>query len=133
MESSKCNIAVIKNQSFEEHTWCNIDHMKGDRVLEVCIYRSTSSNTVNDDNIIGQSHEVYQRGWNQSCIDNGRLQLSGHKLDRWLSKYGSEQNLNFKFNEFVRDHHFKQHIMSLTRFRNDQSSILDLILTTEET
>ena len=118
-------------QPFESNTWCWVTPKQGKKVLVGCIYRSTSSSAVNDINMLVTL--------NLACDMAGgnRLLLMGDfnvpKIN-WITK---ETEIGAKlvdrdFLECVTDNILYQHVTMPTRFRGNERSTLDLILTQEE-
>ena len=118
-------------KTFESSTWCWVTPKQGKKVLVGCIYRSTSSSTVNDINMLTALNLA------NDMAGGNRLLLMGDfnvpKVD-WVSyeaKPGAKP-VDRDFLDCVTDNILYQHVKVPTRFRGTESSTLDLILTQEE-
>ena len=116
---------------FDSSSWCWVTPNKGKKVLVGCIYRSTSSSTINNDKLlklIGHANDI---------SGGSRLLLLGDfnvpYID-WVNRVPEPRarKIEKDFLESITDNLMYQHVMEHTRIRGPQKSTLDLILTKEE-
>ena len=118
-------------KSFESNTWCWVTPKQGKKVLVGCIYRSTSSSTVNDINMLLTINLA------SDMAGRNRLLLMGDfnvpKIN-WITKNTETgaKPIDRDFMDCVTDNILYQHVTTPTRFRGNERSTLDLILTQEE-
>ena len=121
----------LNSDNFESSTWCWIIEKNGKKILVGSVYRSTSSTAENNKRLISQIEKA-----NEIAGDNRLLILGDFNLPKidWVNnelKEGYEENEAEMLDVFS-DCLLHQHVRKLTRFRNNQSSTLDLIFTKEE-
>ena len=118
-------------KSFDSSTWCWITPKQGKKVLVGCVYRSTSSSTVNDNNMISAINIA-----NDMAGGNRLLLLGDFNVPKinWNTKKLKEgaKAIEREFLECVNENALYQHVTVPTRFRGNERSTLDLILTQEE-
>ena len=118
-------------QPFESNTWCWVTPKQGKKVLVGCVYRSTSSSAVNDINMLIALNLA------SDMAGANRLLLMGDfnvpKIN-WVTKdiEPGAKSIDKDFLESVNDNILYQHVTVPTRFRGNERSTLDLILTQEE-
>ena len=118
-------------KSFESSTWCWITPKQGKKVLVGCVYRSTSSSTANDINMLSAINIA------SDMAGGNRLLLLGDfnvpKIN-WKTKKleAGAKAIEREFLECVNENILYQHVTVPTRFRGNERSTLDLILTHEE-
>ena len=118
-------------KSFESNTWCWITPKQGKKVLVGCIYRSTSSSAVNDINMLLTLNLA------SDMAGGNRLLLLGDfnvpKINWKTNKLEpGAKAIERDFLDCITDNILYQHVTVPTRFRGNERSTLDLILTQEE-
>lgn len=124
-------VQVDFNSKFEEAVWTSIKLVDGDKLLEGCIYRSSSGTEDNDEELRKLLHEVSNKGYRHLLIMGG---FNYEKIcwNTW-STSSNESLIDFKFIECIRDCYPFQHVNKPTRGRiNQDPQVLDLILTNED-
>ena len=121
----------LNSDNFESSTWCWIIEKSGKKILVGSVYRSTSSTPANNKLLAKKIEKA-----NEIAGDNRLLILGDFNLPKvdWVNdelKEGFDENEATMFEVFS-DCFLHQHVKKLTRFRNDESSTLDLIFTKEE-
>lgn len=124
-------VDTITCEDFQESIWCRVKLRNSDSLIIGCIYRSPSSDSVNNDKLnmllkkvidFNDSHILIVGDFNYKDID-------------WPSRQSNTrcESDTSKFIESINDCYFYQHVLEPTRYRDGQHpSILDLILTNEE-
>ena len=118
-------------KAFESNTWCWVTPKQGKKVLVGCIYRSTSSSAINDINMLVTLNLA------SDIAGRNRLLLMGDfnvpKIN-WRTKEteAGAKPIDRDFLDCVKDNILYQHVTVPTRFRGNDRSTLDLILTQEE-
>ena len=121
----------LNSDNFESSTWCWIIEKNGKKILVGSVYRSTSSSALNNNRLIKKIEKA-----NEIAGDNRLLILGDFNLPNidWTTnelKEGFDEN-EANMHEVFSDCFLHQHVKKLTRFRNNESSTLDLIFTKEE-
>ena len=121
----------LSTQDFESSTWCWIVEKGGKKILVGSVYRSTAPDPDNDARMLqkieraceiaGENRILILGDFNVPRIDWQNLELMSEATAR------EEAMLNL-----MQDCFLYQHVKEPTRFRNEQESTLDLILTNEE-
>ena len=118
-------------QNFESNTWCWVTPKQGKKVLVGCIYRSTSSSKVNNDNMLKTLNKA-----SDMAVGNRLLLMGDFNVPKvnWKTKEleTGAKPVERDFLECVTDNILYQHITVPTRFRGNERSTLDLFLTQEE-
>ena len=103
----------------------------GDKLLEGCIYISSSGTEDNDEELRKLLHEVSNKGYRHLLIMGG-FNYGKICWNTW-STSSNESSIDFKFIECIRDCYLFQHVNKPTRGRfNQDPHVLDLILTNED-
>ena len=115
------------NYNFKEHMWCTYKTKNNENIIIGGIYRSGSSDDVNNDNLLdifkSEVFDSFDRAF--ICGD------FNYPTVRWDGTWSNDNNESFC--EAVRDGFFTQHINKPTRHREGQhSNILDLVFTRDE-
>ena len=121
----------LNTQDFESSAWCWIIEKGGKKILVGSVYRSTSSSAVNNRKLLEKLFKA-----NEVAGENRLLLLGDFNVPKidWTDKMlirGAEQ-IEAQFLDVINDCFLYQHVREATRFRNEESSILDLIFTKEE-
>ena len=121
----------LNSDSFESSTWCWIIEKNGKKILVGSVYRSTSSTSENNKLLAKKIEKA-----NEIAGDNRLLIMGDFNLPKvdWINnelREGYDENEANMFEVFS-DCFLHQHVKELTRFRNNESSTLDLIFTKEE-
>ena len=117
--------------NFEESVWASIKLVDGDELLIGCIYRSSSGNDTNNENLLKLLLEINKAKYSHLLI-MGDFNFEKINWDTW-STPSNESGIDFKFIECIRDSFLFQHVNKPTRARIDhEPHILDLVLTNEE-
>ena len=121
----------LNTNDFESSTWCWVIEKGGKKILVGSVYRSTSSTAQNNRQLLNKIIKA------NNIAGENRLLLLGDfnvpKVD-WTEKSllrGAER-IETQFLDVINDSFLYQHVKEPTRFRNEESSILDLIFTKEE-
>ncbi|CAL4067303.1 unnamed protein product, partial [Meganyctiphanes norvegica] len=121
----------LGNKDFESSAWCWIIEKGGKKILVGSIYRSPNSSHVNNNllmeklklahDIVGDNRLLILGDFNVPKIDwtNMNLLQGASRVERQIL-------------ETTNDCFLYQHVRENTRYRNMQSSLLDLIFTREE-
>ena len=118
-------------KSFESSTFCWVTPKQGKKVLVGCIYRSTTSSTINDINMLLNLNLA------SDMAGKNRLLLVGDfnvpKIN-WITKKlePGAKPIEKDFLDCITDNILYQHVTVPTRFRGNERSTLYLILTQEE-
>ena len=130
----KSTIQIRSSQDFQEVCLIEIRLRGGDTLLFGCCYRSpttTESTDANNENLIRLMKCISLKNYSHVCIV-GDFNYKSINWSSWTTKL-SENSIEAKFIEGVRDSYLYQHVESPTRIRgNDDPSVLDLVLTNEE-
>ena len=125
------NCHELKNMPGKDSAWCWVRLTKHKKILVGCMYRSTSSSTVNNELLMNKITRA-----NELAGPNNLLLLGDFNLKEinWLENDpgGDIESLPCKFYECIKDCFLYQHVLVPTRFRGEQKSTLDLIFTKEE-
>ena len=118
-------------QPFDSNTWCWVTPKQGKKVLVGCIYRSTSSSDINDTNMLVTLNKACEVAGNNRLLVIGDFNVP--KVN-WITKQTKvdAKPIERDFLECVTDNILYQHVTVPTRFRGNERSTLDLILTQEE-
>ena len=121
----------LNTHDFESSTWCWIIEKGGKKILVGSVYRSTSSTAFNNRQLLEKILKA-----NDISGDNRLLLLGDFNVPKidWTDKNllrGAER-IEAQLLDVVNDCFLYQHVREATRFRNEESSILDLIFTKEE-
>ena len=121
----------LNSDNFESSTWCWIIEKNGKKILVGSVYRSTSSTMENNRRLARKIEKA-----NEIAGDNRLLILGDFNLPKidWVNNELREGYEEYEANMYdvFTDCFLHQHVKELTRFRNDESSTLDLIFTKEE-
>ncbi|KAJ8317154.1 hypothetical protein KUTeg_005058 [Tegillarca granosa] len=100
--------------SFKESIWCEINLCGNDRLIIRCVYRSPSSSTANDKNLVKLFNKVSKQG--SYILIAGDFNM--REID-WsdMSTNSGEMSRSYQFLECIRDVNFTQHISWPTRNR----------------
>ena len=101
------------------------------KVLVGCIYRSSGSSAVNSASLINQIRRASEVAGNNKFVLLGDFNLPEINW-RENEASGDINALPSRFFEGIKDCFLYQHILVPSRFRNEQSSTLDLVFTKEE-
>ena len=119
------------NVQGDDAVWCWIKAAEDMKVLVGCIYRSSGSSAVNSASLINQIRRASEVAGNNKFVLLGDFNLPEISW-RENEASGDINALPSRFFEGIKDCFLYQHILVPTRFRNEQSSTLDLVFTKEE-
>ena len=129
LKSFNCN--ELKHMPGDDSAWCWVRLTNRKKILVGCIYRSTSSSTVNNELLINKINRA-----SEIAGPNNLLLLGDFNFGEinWLENDpgGDVDTPEGKFFECIKDCFLHQHVTVPTRFRGEQKSTLDLIFTKEE-
>ena len=121
----------LNTSDFESSTWCWIIEKGGKKILVGSVYRSTSSTTQNNNQLFDKLVKA-----NDISGDNRLLLLGDFNVPKidWTEKslLSGADRIEAQLLDVINDCFLYQHVKKPTRFRNEESSILDLIFTKEE-
>ena len=116
---------------FENSTWCWIIGKGGKKILVGSVYRSPNSTPVNNVKLLEKIEKA-----NEIAGDNRLLILGDFNVPKidWANKelLLGARRIETQVLDVANDCFLHQHVKEATRFRNNQSSTLDLIFTKEE-
>ena len=121
----------LNNNDFENSIWCWIVGKGGKKTLVGSIYRSPNSTPVNDVKLLEKIEQACNVAGDNRLLILGDFNVP--KID-WNSKdlvLGARRIEN-QVLDIVNDCFLHQHVKEPTRFKNNESSTLDLIFTKEE-
>ncbi|MEW8548554.1 MAG: reverse transcriptase family protein [Candidatus Thiodiazotropha sp.] len=125
-----CN--EINDIGFQESVWRIVNLNQENKLLVGVVYRSPSSNQINDDKLL----QTFQKVVNIKGITHILIMGDFNMPDiKWNSMYvqGNSDTLYSRFFDLTQDLFLYQHTMEHTRFRIDQEpSLLDLLFTNDE-
>ena len=131
----KSIIQVKSKVQYEEACLLEVRLRHGDTLLFCCCYRSPTPSTTsesNNENLGKLLKSITTKKYSHVCIV-GDLNYKKINWKSWTTT-GSENSEEFAFIESVRDCFLHQHVEKPTRRRgDDEPSLLDLVLTNEET
>ena len=121
----------LNENDYENSVWCWIIGKGGKKILVGSIYRSPNSTLANNDKLMEKIEKA-----NELAGDNRLLILGDFNVPKidWINKdlqLGARPIEN-QFLDIINDCFLHQHVKEPTRFKNNESSTLDLILTKEE-
>ena len=118
-------------QDFENSTWCWIVGKGGKKTLVGSIYRSPNSTPANNARLMEKIEKA-----NDLAGDNRLLMMGDFNVPKieWSNKdlLPEARRIEIQMLDVINDCFLHQHVKEPTRFRNDDSSTLDLIFTKEE-
>ena len=116
---------------FENSVWCWIVGKGGRKILVGSVYRSPNSTPANDVKLLEKIEQA-----NDISCDNRLLILGDFNVPKidWADKdlLQGARRIEIQVMDVVNDCFLHQHVKKPTRFRNNESSTLDLIFTKEE-
>ena len=121
---------ALENENFDCAAWCVIKLINNKVMLVGTIYRSPNSDDQNNSNLLSMIRRAVS-------LKHDFLVLCGDfnlpKID-WSTNQcqDTEGSHSDAFLEMVEDLNLVQHVLTSTRFRGQQNSCLDLVLTNEE-
>ena len=118
-------------QDFENSTWCWIVGKGGKKTLVGSIYRSPNSTPANNARLMEKIEKA-----NDLAGDNRLLMMGDFNVPKieWSNKdlLPEARRIEIQMLDVINDCFLHQHVKEPTRFRNNDSSTLDLIFTKEE-
>ena len=117
--------------SFENSTWCWIVGKGGKKILVGSVYRSPNSTPANNVKLMEKIEKA------NDLVGDNRLLILGDfnvpKID-WVSKdlLLDARRIEIQILDTINDCFLHQHVKEPTRFKNNESSTLDLMFTKEE-
>ena len=121
----------LNTNDFENSIWCWIVGKGGKKTLVGSIYRSPNSTPTNDVRLLEKIEKA-----NDIAGDNRLLILGDFNVPKidWVSKdlTAGARRIETQVIDTINDCFLYQHVKEPTRFKNNESSILDLIFTKEE-
>ena len=115
----------------ESSTWCWVIEKGGKKILVGVIYRSTSSTRENDEMLLKQMVRANEIAGDNRILIMGDFNGPGISWDELDTKRGAKR-IDREMLDTVTDCFWYQHVKEDTWFRNEQSSLLDLVFTKEE-
>lgn len=129
-QSASCQ--ELDDIGFHEAVWRIIKLTEYDKLLVGVVYRSPSSNMINNDKLF----QVFQKAVSQQGVTHVLIMGDFNMPEvKWNSMYaqGNNESLPSKFFDLTQDLFLHQHSQENTRFRIDQEpSQLDLLFTNDE-
>ena len=121
----------LNQQNFDSSSWCWINEIGGKKILVGSVYRSTSSTQNNDKLLLDMLDKASEVAGDNRLLVLGDFNVP--KID-WGNKdlRTGARPIDIRMLEKSYDCFLYQHVKEETRFRNDESSLLDLIFTKEE-
>ena len=121
----------LNTQDYDNSAWCWIVEKGGKKILVGSVYRSPNS-TLENDKLLLEKLKLAQ----EVAGDNRVLILGDFNVPRvdWANRNTLQgaNRIERSMLEVAEDCFLFQHVKEDTRFRNDQSSLLDLTFTKEE-
>ena len=121
----------LNTQDFESSAWCWIIEKGGKKILVGSVYRSTSSSAANNRKLLEKMLKANEVAGENRLLLLGDFNVPNIDWTDKMLKRGAEQ-FEAQFLDVTNDCFIYQHVREATRFRNEESSILDLIFTKEE-
>ena len=121
---------TLENNDFDCAAWCVVK-LKNDKIMLVgTVYRSPNSQEQNNENMLSMIAKA-------TAMKHDFLVLCGDfnlPLIDWDANHclDKEESFTAKFMEAMEDGSLVQHVQGSTRFRGEQNSCLDLVITNEE-
>ena len=122
---------ALDNREFESSAWCWVVEKGGKKILVGSIYRSTSSTRENDEMLLKQMVRANEIAGDNRILIMGDFNGPGISWDELDTKRGAKR-IDREMLDTVTDCFWYQHVKEDTWFRNEQSSLLDLVFTKEE-
>ena len=121
----------LSSKEFESSSWCWINETGGKKILVGSIYRSTSSSQNNNDLLLELLDKACEIAGDNRLLILGDFNIP--KVD-WANRITLDgaKPIDDKVLEKANDNFLFQHVKQDTRFRNNESSLLDLVFTKEE-
>ena len=116
---------------FTESIWAEVRLPDADRLLVGCVYRSPSSNDVNNDKLCQLMREAGEKRCSHVLV----LGDFNYPEINWSDSSCAEDPVKpaYRFLESVHDSYLVQHVIEPTRYRvNQNANTLDLIFTNKE-
>ena len=118
-------------KDFEEHIIEEIKIDDSNSLIALSLYRRGASDTENNSKLLELLKEVSDL--KSPMISMGDINLKGIDWENMLASGTKEDDYCHKFIECLKDQYLTQHVTENTRQRgNDDPSLLDLIITSEE-
>ena len=121
----------LNTQGFDNSAWCWIVEKGGKKTLVGNVYRSTSSTEENDKLLLEKLLLANEVAGDNRMLIMGDFNLPNVDWEDRDLKRGAKR-IEEQMLDVVSDCFLYQHVKEETRFRNEQSSTLDLIFTKEE-
>ena len=121
----------LNTQGFDNSAWCWIVEKGGKKTLVGNVYRSTSSTEENDKLLLDKLLLANEVAGDNRMLIMGDFNLPNVDWEDRDLKRGAKR-IEEQMLDVVNDCFLYQHVKEETRFRNEQSSTLDLIFTKEE-
>ena len=121
----------LNEPGFESSAWCWIVEKSGKKILVGSVYRSPNSTKTNNRLLLDKIIQAYEIAGDNRLLILGDLNVPD--ID-WIEKdlFIDAKDIDVQVLSVVNDCFLFQHVKEHTRFRKDQSSLLDLIITKEE-
>ena len=121
----------MSTQDFESSSWCWINEKRGKKILVGSVYRSTSSTDENNALLLEKIRKAYEIAGDNRILLLGDFNVP--KVD-WaeMSLLKGAKIIDCQMLNVTEDCFLYQHVMEPTRFKNNESSTLDLIFTKED-
>ena len=123
-----CSVVYDSDNTLPDVMWCALQLSNGDRCIIGIIYRPPSATDSHNERLLQQIRNVYSSSRCPLLImgDFNMPQL-------YVKTNHPSHSLEYKFQELIENLALHNHIWEHTRIReHNQSSLLDLVLTTEE-
>ena len=121
----------LNTGGYESSAWCWIIEKGGKKILVGSIYRSPNSTPENDVLLLKKIDQANEIAGDNRLLLLGDFNVPGVDWKDKDLKRGAKR-IDGLMLDVVNDCFLHQHVQEDTRFRNEQSSILDLVFTKEE-
>ena len=121
----------LNTGGYESSAWCWIIEKGGKKILVGIIYRSTSSTPENYALLLKKIDQAYEIAGDNRLLLLGDFNVPGIDWKDKDLKRGATR-IDELMLDVVNDCFLHQHVKEDTRFRKEQSSMLDLVFTKEE-
>ena len=122
---------ILNAEAYESSAWCWIIEKGGKKILVGSIYRTPNSTPENDKLLLKKIEQAYEIAGDNRLLLLGDFNVPG--ID-WENKglKRSAKKIDRSMLDVTNDCFLYQHVKEDTRYRNEQSSLLDLAFTKEE-
>ena len=121
----------LNTPGFDSSAWCWIIEKGGQKILVGSVYRSGNDSAENDNLLLDKINEANELAGDNRLLILGDFNMPNINWEEWDLMRGAIR-IEEQFLNTISDCFLHQHVREHTRFRNTQSSRLDLIFTKEE-